>query len=492
MLRKLFAAMLAAVMALAVVPALAQEAPQYDYKLTISLDNFMPEVPPADSASMKFLEEKTQTDIDCNWIPSNDYMTKINAMIAANTLTDVVVVTDIKNANIINAARAGVFWELTDYIQKGDFPRLKSMNEVVVNNIKIDGKLFALPRNLELPFHAITYRSDWLENLGLKKPTTLDELYEVIRAFTQDDPDGNGADDTYGLVMNSSNNLSTEQIQLIMGGPNNWEITADGKFVPFFKHESYMPTLNWLKRIYDEGLANPDFASITEQQQKEMIEASKVGVSIQHIAQITERVPVLRGINPNYDMDYAVIDDGHGVRLYPSAGVSGIYMIPKSSVPTEEELMRVLAFFERLAAKEVQTFMQWGLTGVHSDYNKDGKLEMIDPSGYNAEVNVLRRLKPFTLVDAESGVAAPEMEKRNYYYATMEQYCIGDPSMAFISETNMKRGSELYQMIDDASIQYIMGAITEQDLLAIHQQWFDEGGEQIIAEYEAAYAQSKK
>ena len=419
-------------------------------------------------------------------------MTKVNAMIAAGTLTKVVVVTDIKNANIVKATRAGVFWELTDYIAKGDFPSLQSMNEVVVNNIKIDGKLFALPRNLELPFHAITYRSDWLANLGLEKPTTLDELYEVIRAFTLNDPDGNGMNDTYGLAMNGSNNLAPEQIQLILGGPNYWEVTAEGKFVPFFAHESYKPTLNWIKRLYDEGLVNPDFASITEQQMKEMIEASKAGVSIQHIAQITERVPVLRGINPAYDMDYTVIDDGNGVRLFPSSGVSGIYMIPKSSVPTEEELMRILTFFERLARKEIQTFMQWGVPGIHSAVNKDGKLEMIDPSGYNAEVNVLRRLKPHTLVDSDVGVAAPEMEKRNTFYATMEQYCIGNPAMAFISETNLKMGVELNQLLDDAATQYIMGAINEDQLAAIHQQWYDEGGAKIIAEYEAALAQSKK
>ena len=40
-------------------------------------------------------------------------------------------------------------------------------------------------------------RQDWLDNLGLEIPTTFDELLEVIRAFTEDDPDGNGENDTY-------------------------------------------------------------------------------------------------------------------------------------------------------------------------------------------------------------------------------------------------------------------------------------------------------
>lgn len=42
-------------------------------------------------------------------------------------------------------------------------------------------------------------RQDWLENLGLSQPKTIDELINVIEKFTTDDPDGNGVDDTYGL-----------------------------------------------------------------------------------------------------------------------------------------------------------------------------------------------------------------------------------------------------------------------------------------------------
>lgn len=488
MIRKMMILLLTLALCLSNGFALA-EAPQYDYTLTITVDNFMPEVPPADSGSMKFLEEMTQTDIDCNWVPSSEYMTKINAMIAGDTLTDVVVVTDIKNPNIINACRAGVFWELTEYIQKGDFPRLQKMNDVVRNNLKIDGKEYSLARNLELPFHGITFRSDWLANLGLEKPATMAELTEVIRAFSEDDPDGNGKNDTYGLGMSALNTITTEeQLQVIFGGPNTWEVTEDGKFIPYFEHEAFMKSMNWLRDLYAKGYINPEFSTLTDQQLKELIEASKVGMSIAHIAQITERVPVLQGIDPSYDMDYCVIDEGYGVRMHPSDGVSGMYMIPKSSVPTEEELMRILTFFDRLACVEVQTFMQWGLIGVHSDYNENGKLVMIDESGYNSEVNILRRLKPFTVAEAERGDETPAMNKRQTFYATYEENCIGNPAMAFISETNMKVGTELEQLMNDAKTQYIMGYIDEAGMQEYIQQWYSEGGEKIIAEYEAAYA----
>ena len=41
-------------------------------------------------------------------------------------------------------------------------------------------------------------RKDWLDKLGLKVPTTTDELMAVMKAFTFNDPDGNGKADTYG------------------------------------------------------------------------------------------------------------------------------------------------------------------------------------------------------------------------------------------------------------------------------------------------------
>ena len=54
-----------------------------------------------------------------------------------------------------------------------------------------------------LPNHAIVIRKDWLDNLGLEVPTTPEELLAVAEAFTYDDPDGNGVDDTYAINITS-------------------------------------------------------------------------------------------------------------------------------------------------------------------------------------------------------------------------------------------------------------------------------------------------
>src|SRR6185436_7991830 len=68
--------------------------------------------------------------------------------------------------------------------------------------VTADGHLYglqepALPPNPKRS--GLLIRQDWLDKLGLKAPTTLDEFFEVAEAFTEKDPDGNGQNDTFGF-----------------------------------------------------------------------------------------------------------------------------------------------------------------------------------------------------------------------------------------------------------------------------------------------------
>lgn len=69
-----------------------------------------------------------------------------------------------------------------------------------MSNYAIDGRLYGLPLERGLSRDALTYRYDWLQNLGLEEPKTVEDLVNMFLAFTNDDPDGNGEDDTYGTV----------------------------------------------------------------------------------------------------------------------------------------------------------------------------------------------------------------------------------------------------------------------------------------------------
>lgn len=82
-----------------------------------------------------------------------------------------------------------------------DYPLLKENTEPYLRSLTYDGNLIAIPRRTVDRVGGLILREDWLENLNLEMPKTLDDFYNVFYAFTYDDPDGNGVDDTIGLAM---------------------------------------------------------------------------------------------------------------------------------------------------------------------------------------------------------------------------------------------------------------------------------------------------
>ena len=61
-----------------------------------------------------------------------------------------------------------------------------------------DGRIWAIPFSDTPQIWARSIRKDWLANTKLSVPSTVNELYNMMQAFTYNDPDGNGLDDTFG------------------------------------------------------------------------------------------------------------------------------------------------------------------------------------------------------------------------------------------------------------------------------------------------------
>src|SRR5690625_5275329 len=94
----------------------------------------------------------------------------------------------------------------------------------------IDGKVYSLYQGRPLSRMGIVYRKDWADQLGLEAPTTTDEVFEMARAFTEDDPNQSGKDDTVGIA--DGDGLYWGAFKLIaswFGTPNNWGEQEDRK-----------------------------------------------------------------------------------------------------------------------------------------------------------------------------------------------------------------------------------------------------------------------
>ena len=124
---------------------------------------------------------------------------------------------------------------------------------------KPDGKIYEIGKVKEaVPAHILLIRTDWLKKLNLKMPTTTDELFAVAKAFADQDPDGNGKKDTYGLNMST---YSEQAINEMFGEGSSKDLLAwgvkDGKVIRQWDNE--LASLTFKKKLYDDGIIDKDY-----------------------------------------------------------------------------------------------------------------------------------------------------------------------------------------------------------------------------------------
>ncbi|SDC54884.1 putative aldouronate transport system substrate-binding protein [Paenibacillus sp. UNCCL117] len=120
-----------------------------------------------------------------------------------------------------------------------------------------DGKLYQFGRiNETIPTRGFFIRADWLKKLHLAVPTTTEELYEVAKAFTEQDPDGNGINDTYGIALSGSSGYVLSEMFGVTY-PNF--VVQDGELVHGWDHIEALTAFK--RKLYSEGLVDPNFLS---------------------------------------------------------------------------------------------------------------------------------------------------------------------------------------------------------------------------------------
>jgi len=146
----------------------------------------------------------------------------------------------------------------------------------------VDGKLINVPTAAGDQLWTYQIRKDWLETLGLDMPTTMDELLDVARAFTKNDPDGNGVDDTYGFSSTGNGtSLGSDLSNLLMGfggGHTTFYLTEDGQVSHPLLDGAYKDYLDFLTTVVDEGLIDPDWYTQAWNDRKPKTYAGQYGI----------------------------------------------------------------------------------------------------------------------------------------------------------------------------------------------------------------------
>ncbi|GIP16365.1 lipoprotein LipO [Paenibacillus montaniterrae] len=481
-------------------PQSSSSAEQSPLELDIMLPVFNANYPKDGSPVLAELEKQTNTKIHIEWVPNSSYSEKFNITLASNDLPTIMVA-DPKNASFVNAAKAGAFWEVGPYLK--DYKNLSQANPVILSNYAIDGKTYGVYRARALGRNGINYRKDWLENVGLEPPKTIDDFYHMLKAFKENDPDQNGKDDTYGMVLVKWTGgwaSGFDVIKLWFGSPNKWGL-EDGKLVPEHETEGYLEALKFMRKLYEEKLINQDFAVYDSAKWIDPVVNNQAGVVVDvtdTAGRIEQKIHAALAEKNQANPDKQFVDNmigvegEHGLKALPTSGYANVLAIPKSAVKTEEELKRVLAFIDQTNEAEIQTLLYSGIEGVH--YTLDDKGFIVpssDAALIESEVSGLGQMLTYipetrTLKSQKSQTALSI--KTEQLQKEAEQYIVVNPAESLISKVYAQKGAQLDNIINDARINFIVGKSDEAALKAAFELWRKSGGDDYVKEMNELYA----
>lgn len=447
---------------------------------------------PADSPVMQELENFLGTKLNMTWVPSSNYDEKVTAAMGSGEYPHAMLVGS-RSSSVIQNSRAGTFWDITEKLtDSAKFPNLAQTNPMVNHNISIDGNVYGLYRARTIGRAGVTIRKDWLDKLNLPMPKTIDEFYNVLKAFKEQDPDGNGQADTYGMIVTDYLDGPLNNIAMWMGAPNGYGLNEEtGKLEPAVMTDEFMNALEFMNKCYSEGLINQDMATYSSDKWNEQFLQGKAGVIID-VADRARRVATnITELNPNAVVDvfgYVTKDANTDPRTLPTTGYDGYYVFPTTSVATEEDLDFVLGVMDKANEQEALNLMNYGIEGRNYELDADGYVVKSEDAALAKEYADLNQFSTGIIATERQVKYATEVAaKIQEVYDENEVWAVANPAEPYVSNTYSTKGPQLDAIMSEANVKFIVGQISKDEWLAQRDRWLQQGGQQVIDEINEAY-----
>ncbi|BCJ96197.1 lipoprotein LipO [Anaerocolumna cellulosilytica] len=446
---------------------------------------------------IKKMEDYTNTKVNFSWVPSDNYEDKLSLTLASANDMPMIIAVGNMTAAITGAAEAGAFWDLNEFMFDAEkYPNLSQANENVNKSLTVNGQLIGIYRARDIGRNGMGYRADWAEKLGLEEPKTIEDVYNMMYAFTYNDPDGNGKNDTYGLAL-SKYTGPFDIIQTWFGVGNGW-VEQDGKLVPVHQTEEYLEAAKWLKKMYDDGLVYKDWAVRDTATWQDSVKNGECGMFIDVLDGsrriwdyfVNNNVPSVVDASQPASMNLVGSINN---RTLATSGYNGFFVITKAA-DTEEKVAACLNYLDKMCDDDMMILSSYGLEGIHWEIGEDGNLVDLDAedavaskayAALNQTVASIPNMKPtkVSIAKTERNILEEAVKQANIDKAVF------NPASAYLvnSATYSLSGATLDQLLMDTRTQFICGEIDEAGLKKAWQQWLDLGGASVIEEVNAQY-----
>ncbi|WP_051250444.1 extracellular solute-binding protein [Paenibacillus harenae] len=466
-------------------------------KLTIS---FMPESWGGgkwrdDHPTIQYLNEKFNIEMKIMWTDGPTYKDKLNVMAASGSLPDMYKVTP---DNFAKWQNEGIFLDLAPHLDQ--YPNLaKAFPDDMWKMLSPQGKIYGMPSWGQEVRDSYQIRADWIRNAGLPMPNeetfNVDEFYEIMKAFAHNDPDKNGKNDTVGFTTDQELGANASQLRAAFGLANDWKL-ADGKLMPqFVQSAEQKGFLGYLRKMYEEGVLDPEFYTKKGVNVYEMFQASKAGIFNHHPLGLRTDNEKLKAIDPNAELVQLAPPIGpDGLRGNPANLVGANKIVINASIDAKKR-ERLLKLLDWWVTDEGTNIMRNGIEGVHYTKEADGtyKATELNETDLPRIMNnwFFWRADPNFFVHIWTPKETADFDRKFNENNAKYPWRNESGGLTIYSETYTKSWNNLKTAFTEAQLKIIIGKEPVDSIDQAIEAWRAGGGDKIIQEVNDAYAKSK-
>jgi putative aldouronate transport system substrate-binding protein len=424
-------------------------------------------------------------DLKFTYTALQDYNVKLSTVIASGQLPDIFTmnVLGVLIPNEIDFFQSQCA-DLSTFIS-GDaikaFPNLANLPQTAWRNCRFNGKFYALPRVVNAVGSTLLVQQNLLDDIGVKDIKNKDDFARVVKETTRNN--------LYGMGGMQANTM--QWMLQMFRAPNQWR-ESGGKFTRDWETPEYKDAVALLKSFWDAGYVHPDTPTFIQQQGAQSFYAGKFGMYPTNFFAFGIAWDRLLGINKNFRLNALIapgFDGGKGVQFQDWGG-NQITVLKKGTPDRIKQVLGVLNYLASPFGSQEYLNNWYGAKGIDFNFDEKGN-PVYTPAGENNVHFITWQTiisPPPVLFD---GLDPNFVKVAHPIETAAHELAITDPSVGLYSPTNATKGATLTQGMTDGVNQILFGRADVSTLDGLVKTWRANGGDQIRAEIEDAFARSK-
>ena len=282
---------LAAMMLLAIAPvsALADE----PVVLTMAAKNAPSAADYQDRDIVSEIEKRLGIHLDITSYSTDAWETQLSLMMSSDELPDILAELDMSRADVNKYGQEGFFLDLSQYLDYMPNFKARLESDPILDAYSRDehGAIYGISKTRDsMCSRAVSMaylNKNWLKNVGMEAPTTTEELYQVLKAFKEQDANGNGKTDDeipLSITFDGGSGVRGEYVLRsafgIYGYSSNYQPQLDenGKVYLAETTEGWKEYVKYMNRLYTEGLLDPDCFIMTNDEYVDKTASDRIGL----------------------------------------------------------------------------------------------------------------------------------------------------------------------------------------------------------------------